>query len=245
MKPEQGGRIPAVALELIAGIVVGPAVLGLIEAGPVVSVMASIGVAFLLFLAGLELNLDVLKGAALVRGALSFLLSFALAYAMMVPLGAQGVILSPLLGRVLPMPSVSVEETEPYELGNEPQVAMAITPRSGPVVIEVDYEVDPALARQFYDAMLKLQRARQRNGAFDWSLSRDIADPAVWTERYLCPTWGDYLRLRGPRLLPVDSRCRDDRTKRDNLSPQRGWRQSGQGKPGRAYHGHAYGEAGS
>lgn len=105
-------------------------------------------------------------------------------------------ILSPLLGRVLPMPSVSVEETEPFELTHEPEVAMAITPRSGPVVIEVDYEVDPALARQFYDAMLKLQRARQRNGAFDWSLSRDIADPAVWTERYLCPTWGDYLRLR-------------------------------------------------
>ena len=90
-------RIPAVALELIAGIVVGPAVLGWIEAGPVVSVMASIGVAFLLFLAGLELDLDVLKGPALVRGALSFLLSFALAYALMTPLGAQGLILSPLL----------------------------------------------------------------------------------------------------------------------------------------------------
>lgn len=114
--------------------------------------------------------------------------------AMLISGGA--LILSPLLGRLLPMPSSSVEATEPYELGNEPEVAMAITPRSGPVVIEVDYEVDPAMARQFYDAMLKLQRARQRNGAFDWSLSRDIADPAIWTERYLCPTWGDYLRLR-------------------------------------------------
>ena len=90
-------RIPAVALELIAGIIVGPAVLGWIEPGPVVSVMASIGVAFLLFLAGLELDLGVLKGAALVRGPLSFLLSFALAFAMMAPLGAEGLILSPLL----------------------------------------------------------------------------------------------------------------------------------------------------
>ena len=90
-------RIPAVALELVAGIIVGPSVLGWIEAGPVVSVIATIGVAFLLFLAGLELDVDVLKGPALVRGSLSFLLSFALALTLMTPLGAKGIILSPLL----------------------------------------------------------------------------------------------------------------------------------------------------
>lgn len=44
--------------------------------------------------------------------------------------------------------------------------------------------------------MLKMQRTRLRNGAFDWSLSRDIADPELWTERFHCPTWADYLRLR-------------------------------------------------
>lgn len=90
-------RVPAVALELVAGIIVGPAVLGWIEPGPVVSVMATIGVAFLLFLAGLELDVTDLKGPALVRGSLSFLLSFALAMALMTPLGAKGLILSPLL----------------------------------------------------------------------------------------------------------------------------------------------------
>jgi Kef-type K+ transport system membrane component KefB len=90
-------RIHSVPLELVAGIIVGPAVLGWIQPGPVVSIMASIGVAFLLFLAGLELDLHVLKGAPLVRGSLSFLLSFALAFALMMPLGASGFILSPLL----------------------------------------------------------------------------------------------------------------------------------------------------
>ena len=90
-------RVPAVALELVAGIIVGPAVLGWIEAGPVVSVMASIGVAFLLFLAGLELDVSVLKGPALIRGGLSFLFTFDLALALLTPLGAAGIILSPLL----------------------------------------------------------------------------------------------------------------------------------------------------
>src|SRR3954466_10416784 len=90
-------RIPSVTLELIAGIILGPAVLGWIEAGQVVSVIASVGVAFLLFLAGLELDLHVLKGEPLKRGALSFLLSFPIALFLLAPLGSRGVILSPLL----------------------------------------------------------------------------------------------------------------------------------------------------
>jgi hypothetical protein len=102
----------------------------------------------------------------------------------------------PLLGRVWPLPNVLGAESEPLDQTRDPEVVLAITLRSGPVVLELDYDVDPAQARQFYDTMLKVQSARQRNGAFDWSLSRDIGNPAVWTERYICPTWGDYLRLR-------------------------------------------------
>ena len=82
------------------------------------------------------------------------------------------------------------------DVANEPEVALGITARSGPIVIELDYRVNPESARQFYDVMLKIQLARLRNGAFDWSISRDIADPELWTERYHCPTWADYLRLR-------------------------------------------------
>src|SRR5215831_13883001 len=79
-------KIPSVTLELVAGIIVGPAVLGWIEPGPVGSVLATIGVAFLLFLAGLELEVNVLKGPPLARGSLSFMLTFGLALALMAPL---------------------------------------------------------------------------------------------------------------------------------------------------------------
>ena len=101
-----------------------------------------------------------------------------------------------LVGFFLPMPAVSLSEVEMVDIGNEPEVELAITARSGPIVIEIDYRVDPGQARQFYDAMQKLQRVRLRNGGYEWSISRDIADPALWTERYHLPTWGDYLRLR-------------------------------------------------
>lgn len=104
--------------------------------------------------------------------------------------------LTPLIGFIMPIRSASLADVTMVELGNEPEVALALTARSGPIAVEVDYQVDPDKARHFYNFMLKLQRARLRNGAFDWSLSRDIADPAAWTERFHFPTWEDYLRHR-------------------------------------------------
>ena len=105
-------------------------------------------------------------------------------------------ILTPLIGLLMPMRPLTPADSELIDLGNDPEVALAITGRSGPIAIEIDYRVDPGEARQFYDVMLKLQRARQRNGAFQWSLARDLADPELWTERYHLPTWLDYSRLR-------------------------------------------------
>ncbi len=105
-------------------------------------------------------------------------------------------LLTPLLGLLLPMPRVSRDEVEMVELAHEPEVALPITARSGPIVVEIDYRVDIAQARRYYEVMLQLQRVRLRNGAFGWSLSRDIADAELWTERYSCPTWADYLRQR-------------------------------------------------
>jgi MFS family permease len=104
--------------------------------------------------------------------------------------------LTPLIGLLLPIRPMAPADAEVIELGAEPEVALAITARSGPIAIEIDYQVDPGEARQFYDVMLKLQRARQRNGAFQWSLARDLSDPELWTERYHLPTWLDYCRLR-------------------------------------------------
>ncbi|MEJ5976296.1 MFS transporter [Novosphingobium sp. PS1R-30] len=101
-----------------------------------------------------------------------------------------------LLGRLFPLASDEEVDTSSVDIGYEPEVSLGLTMRSGPLVVEVEYDVDPEQAREFYDVMVRLQRARNRIGAFDWSISRDIANPAIWVERYHCPTWGDYLRMR-------------------------------------------------
>lgn len=99
-------------------------------------------------------------------------------------------------GMLLPLREFTEDESDSVNIGYEPAVAMPLTLRSGPIVIEVEYDVDPDKARDFYGVMMKLQRVRKRIGGFDWSLSRNIENPSIWFERYHCPTWGDYLRMR-------------------------------------------------
>ena len=107
------------------------------------------------------------------------------------------------LGWLLPLPS-SEENNDLVELEQVPDTGMALTMRSGPVVIEVEYDVDPERAREFYEVMTKIERIRKRIGGFDWSISRDIISPEIWVEHYHCPTWGDYLRMRD-RYSQADS----------------------------------------
>lgn len=110
-------------------------------------------------------------------------------------LSGLAMLASPVLAFLLPMPPVGTR-TEDAELLADPEVKLALTSRSGPVVIEIDYRVDADEARAFHNVMQEVQLSRQRNGAYGWSIARDVADPELWTERYHCPTWLDYLRQR-------------------------------------------------
>jgi Kef-type K+ transport system membrane component KefB len=72
-------RLPSVVLEIVAGIVIGPSVLGIVEVDESVEVIALIGLAFVLFLAGLEIEFDKLRGQVLRLTGLGFALSVAIA----------------------------------------------------------------------------------------------------------------------------------------------------------------------
>lgn len=102
---------------------------------------------------------------------------------------------SPLIGLWLTMPRVATTADDAEALA-DPEVRLDLTARSGPVVVEIEYRVEQARAREFHNLIQQVQLSRQRNGAYGWSIARDIADPELWTERYHCPTWLDYLRQR-------------------------------------------------
>ena len=55
-------RLPAVVLEFVAGIAVGPSGFGWVEIDAPIEVLSLIGLAFLLFLSGLEIDFERLRG---------------------------------------------------------------------------------------------------------------------------------------------------------------------------------------
>ena len=80
-------RVPSVVLEIVAGVLLGPSVLGRVEADLPVQVLALFGLAFLLMLAGLEIDLRGLRGRLLGLAGLGYGVS--LVIAVLVGLGAQ------------------------------------------------------------------------------------------------------------------------------------------------------------
>lgn len=110
-------------------------------------------------------------------------------------ISAALMLLSALLGLWLRMPRITVRD-EDSEAVADPMVRLPLTERSGPLVVEIEYRIAQDNARAFHKLMQDVQLSRQRNGAYGWSIARDIADPELWTERYHCPTWLDYLRQR-------------------------------------------------
>ena len=89
-------RLPSVVLEIVAGIILGPSVLGWVRVDLPIQILSLLGLAFLLFLAGLEVELARLKGRLLVFVSGSFLVSFALALFVGFLLFLGGQVLSPL-----------------------------------------------------------------------------------------------------------------------------------------------------
>lgn len=102
----------------------------------------------------------------------------------------------PLLAVRFRMPVLDPEGREMVTALSETTPALAITPRSGPIILIIEYRIDPVEARAFYTAIQDLQLVRRRNGARDWSVSRDVDDPWMWLERFQFSTWLEYLRHR-------------------------------------------------
>lgn len=94
-------RVPSVVLEIGAGILVGPAVFGLVEVDLPLQVLALLGLAFLLLLAGLEIDIDHLRGPRLRSAAAGFVVSLAVGLGIGFGLYAAGLVEAPLLVAII------------------------------------------------------------------------------------------------------------------------------------------------
>jgi Kef-type K+ transport system membrane component KefB len=94
-------RLPSVVLELVAGIAIGPAGFGWVEIDEPIRVLSLIGLAFLLFLAGLEIELDRLRARRLRLTAFGFAVSLGLAVLVGLGLELAGQVEAPLLVAII------------------------------------------------------------------------------------------------------------------------------------------------
>src|SRR5438034_6248985 len=96
-----GVRLPAIVLEILLGIAVGPQVLGWASNDEPVQVLSLIGLAFLLLLAGLEIDFNRLRGRLLRLTGLGYAVSFGLALILGYGLRAGDLVRSPLLVAII------------------------------------------------------------------------------------------------------------------------------------------------
>jgi MFS family permease len=123
--------------------------------------------------------------------------------ALLVAAGCQ--MLSVTAGLFLRLPAISAMNLDPRDSWREPQTAVPIEPRSGPIVITIEHRIAEADVPAFLAVMSERRRIRRRDGAQHWALLRDLGDPELWIERYHVATWLDYVRHNQRRTHADDA----------------------------------------
>jgi MFS family permease len=91
--------------------------------------------------------------------------------------------------------------THPWE---EPVPKLPIELDDGPVMVHIEYLINPERRAEFDEVMSESRGARLRAGAVSWGLFEDIERPGRFVEYFACGTWADYLR-RFDRFTAADA----------------------------------------
>jgi hypothetical protein len=84
--------------------------------------------------------------------------------------------------------------SEPQSLMPVPEVTGEIKPDAGPVMVSIEYEIDPARATDFRHAVNALRTIRYRDGVVFWGLFFDAAKPSRYIEYFMVESWSEHVR---------------------------------------------------
>ncbi|HEX5684120.1 MAG TPA: MFS transporter [Ideonella sp.] len=102
------------------------------------------------------------------------------------------------------------EDLTPAQPASVPEVAINVAPDDGPVMVSVEYQIDPARAEDFARVMQMTRRARLRQGALTWALLRDTSVPGRYIEYFVDENWIEHQR-RLERFTASDIGLREQR----------------------------------
>jgi hypothetical protein len=76
----------------------------------------------------------------------------------------------------------------------EPIVLRPVDPDRGPVLVTIEYRIEPANRGRFLLALSHYANERRRDGAYDWGVFEYPADDRRFVETFLTDSWLDHLR---------------------------------------------------
>lgn len=76
----------------------------------------------------------------------------------------------------------------------EPNIISNPHPDHGPVLVTVEYLIDPEQIGEYRKTMAALEVLRRRNGAYQWYLFGDLSKAGRYVETFFVENWGEYLR---------------------------------------------------
>jgi MFS family permease len=77
---------------------------------------------------------------------------------------------------------------------DQPPIAFEPCPNDGPVLISIEYLIDPGNAEEFTKAMKTLGSIRRRDGAIQWGVYQDLSNPSLFVETAIIESWAEYKR---------------------------------------------------
>jgi len=116
-----------------------------------------------------------------------------------------GTIAMTALGLWMRLPD-GAADVSPWNHWRMPVIARDVVPglEQGPVLVTVEYRVEPEHADAFRRAMRNYERVRRRDGASRWGLYRDLEHADAYLEAFIVVSWAEHLRQH-ERLTRADS----------------------------------------
>jgi MFS family permease len=124
---------------------------------------------------------------------------------------AAGVVLllTPVLATWYPLRHGDEREVTISPHWPEPVFKTQPDPERGPVLVQVEYDVEPDNSPRFLQAIQELGRIRRRDGAIRWGIFQDAAFPRRHVESFLVESWADHLRQH-ERVTLADREIEDE-----------------------------------
>jgi MFS family permease len=122
----------------------------------------------------------------------------------------SGLVLLLVVARRHRVPEGAVDDFTPVRLSPDPVASIPLQGHEGPVMVTVEYLIDPRRDDEFAAVMQETRRSRLQRGALSWGLFRDTARPGRYLEVILDESWTEHLR-RFERFSTYDAGLRERR----------------------------------